>query len=127
MTGVQDVVFRIPEDWDAEWFQGIIQDMFQYADARNVIGVGIIITGTTDVVATYAVDDQNLDIGDGGQLKALVAAMRGRLELLELQVQRGMVRDTSLRKRIEELELSEQVVPANSLKKRIEQLELDAA
>jgi hypothetical protein len=54
LTGIQDVVFRIPEEWDAVWFQSMIQDLFRYADARNATGVGIAITGDSDTVATLS-------------------------------------------------------------------------
>lgn len=54
MTGIQDVVFRIPEEWDPVWFQGIIQDLFQYADTRNAIGSGVSISGNSDEVATIS-------------------------------------------------------------------------
>ena len=52
MTGIQDVVFRIPEEWDPVWFQNIIQDLFQFADVRNAAGVGVNITGSSDEIAT---------------------------------------------------------------------------
>lgn len=127
MTGIQDVVFRIPEEWDPKWFEEIIKDLFQYADARNVEGIGILVSGTTDVVATYEVDEQNVDLAEGLETRAILSAIRQRMDLLELQGQRGMVRENSLNKRIEELEMSEQVVPLNSLKKRIEDLEIEVA
>ena len=54
MTGIQDVVFRIPEEWDAVWFDSLIQDLFRYSDIRNANGVGIAITGDSDTVATLS-------------------------------------------------------------------------
>lgn len=54
MTGIQDVVFRIPEEWDAVWFDSLIQDLFRYSDIRNAKGVGIGITGNSDTVATLS-------------------------------------------------------------------------
>lgn len=54
MTGIQDVVFRIPEEWDAVWFDSLIQDLFRYSDIRNAKGVGIGITGDSDTVATLS-------------------------------------------------------------------------
>lgn len=54
MTGIQDVVFRIPEEWDAVWFDSVIQDLFRYADVRNANGVGIAISGNSDTVATLS-------------------------------------------------------------------------
>lgn len=54
MTGIQDVVFRIPEEWDAVWFDSLIQDLFRYSDIRNANGVGIGITGNSDTVATLS-------------------------------------------------------------------------
>jgi len=127
LTGIQDVVFRIPEQWDPVWFENIIQDLFRFADARNADGIGILISGPGNDVATYEVDSQNVDLAEGLETRALLAAMRGRIDQLELQVDRGMISENSLRKRIEELELSEQVIPFNSLKQRIEQLEIEVA
>jgi len=127
LTGIQDAVFRIPDQWDPKWFEGMIRDLFQYADARNVKGIDILVSGTTDIVATYAVDSQNVDLGEGLGVRSMIGVLRGRMEQLELQVERGIIRENSLRNRIRELELSEQVVPINSLKKRIEQLETEVA
>lgn len=105
MTGIQDVVFRIPDEWNKEWFQGVIQDLFQYADARNVIGIDILVSGDPDVVATFEVDSQNVDLAEGLETRAILGAMRNRLDLLELQAERGKVKEYSLKKRIEELEI----------------------
>ena len=54
MTAIQDVVFRIPEEWDAVWFDSLIQDLFRYSDIRNAQGVGIAIAGDSDTVATLS-------------------------------------------------------------------------
>lgn len=127
MTGIQDVVFRIPDEWDPVWFQGLIQDMFQYADARNVKGIGILISGTTDVVATHEIDSQNVDLAEGLETRGLIATMKGRIDELEISKNRDRIELIGMRERIEELEISEQVIPDNSFQRRIEQLEIEVA
>lgn len=127
MTGLPDIGLRIPEEYDAEFMRILIRDVLRLADARNSTGVGIIVSGDADSLANYEVDSQNVDLAEGLETRGLLAAMRNRLEQLELQVERGMIRENSLRKRIEELELSETVVPFNSLKQRIEELEIEVA
>lgn len=57
MTGLQDIPLRIPEQWDAQWFANYIRDALANADVRNATGVGIVITGNPDVVATLTIED----------------------------------------------------------------------
>lgn len=57
MSGIQDIPYRIPENWDPVWFLMFIQDVLKFADVRNATGVGIDITGTPDVEATLTVTD----------------------------------------------------------------------
>jgi hypothetical protein len=54
MTGIQDIPFRIPEKWDPEWFRQFIRDVLAPADARNSLGVGISVSGSSSTVATLS-------------------------------------------------------------------------
>lgn len=127
MTGIQDVVFRIPEEWDPVWFQGIIQDLFQFADARNVIGIDLLITGDSDVVATYQVDSQNVDLAEGLETRALIGAMSGRIDELVISKERDRIELIGMRERIEELEISKSKNVVNGFRERLEQLENEVA
>lgn len=127
MTGLPDIGLRIPKEYSAEFMRILIRDVLRLADSRNATGVGILVTGDGETVATYEVDSQNVDLAEGLETRSILAAMRNRLDILELQVKRGKVREYGLTKRIEELEASEAVFPINSLKKRIEELEIEVA
>ncbi len=61
MTGVEDLEFRIPETWDPDWFSRVfIKDILRFADARNIEGDGITITGDPSEPATATVDSVSL-------------------------------------------------------------------
>lgn len=52
MAGVETIPIRIPEKWDRTWFEGFIRDVLANADARNAIGAGVAISGSSDGPAT---------------------------------------------------------------------------
>jgi len=63
VSGLQDINYRIPDEWSAPWFARFIRDVLANADVRNAIsGTGITITGTPDVPATISsgIDVQQL-------------------------------------------------------------------
>ena len=61
MTGIQSIPHRIPETWDAKWFERFIRDVLVNVDARNALGTGITVSGDPDTPASLAVDDIPLD------------------------------------------------------------------
>ena len=56
MTGLQDIPYRIPSEWDSKWFLELIRDVLQLAEVRNAVGVGITISGEPSVVGTLTND-----------------------------------------------------------------------
>ena len=61
MTGVENLEFRIPEKWDADWFSRVfIKDILRLADARNIEGTGITISGDPSEPAAATVDSISL-------------------------------------------------------------------
>ena len=52
MTGIETIPLRIPEEWDPKWFEVFVRDVLALSDIRNAEGIGISITGTSDIVAT---------------------------------------------------------------------------
>lgn len=105
MSGIEDQVTRIPSEWDPDWFLGLIQDGFRLGDSRNVEGIDILVTGTTDETATYAVDSQNVDIGEGLDTKAQLVELRQIVEELEISLNAVKMQKIGLMQRIEELEV----------------------
>jgi len=61
--GLQDISFRIPEEWSASWFLEFIRDVLTKLDVRNAIeGAGITIDGTPNEVATISSSEDLLDL-----------------------------------------------------------------
>ena len=65
MSGLQDVRFDVPAQWDPRWFQRFVRDILSKSDIRNAIGTpAVTITGDVTTVATitYGVagDEQQL-------------------------------------------------------------------
>lgn len=52
MAGIQDIPFRIPEQWDATWFRQFIVEVLAKMDTRNAVGSGVTITSDGNSVAT---------------------------------------------------------------------------
>lgn len=52
MAGIQDIPFRIPEQWDAAWFRQFIAEVLAKMDPRNAVGSGVTITSDGNSVAT---------------------------------------------------------------------------
>lgn len=63
MSGIQDVVFRIPDTWDPAWFEQVfIRQVLINADVRNSETTGITITTpSTEEPAVMTVDSVALD------------------------------------------------------------------
>lgn len=109
MSGIQDIPIRVPREYEQasfqKWFEGWVKDALQYGDTRNSLGVGILVTGDSDVNATYEVDSQNIDLAEGLETRALIGAMRSRIDELEISKNRDRIELIGMRKRIEELEI----------------------
>lgn len=61
--GLQDIPFRVPEQWDRQWFLEFIRDVLSKLDVRNAIeGAGITIEGTPDDVATLSTSEDLTDL-----------------------------------------------------------------
>lgn len=61
--GLQHIPFRIPDKWDAKWYEQHLREVLALADTRNAIeGSGIIITGQSGEQATISTSEdlQNL-------------------------------------------------------------------
>lgn len=106
MTGIQNVKFRIPEEWDPAWFEQVfIRQVLQFADARNIVGTGLTITGDLDEPAAIVVDDVGLDGLDDietstflgrvsagtGEVESLSTAQTTSLIDLATDTQKGVV------------------------------------
>lgn len=63
MSGIQDVVFRIPDTWDPAWFEQVfIRQVLINADVRNSETTGLTITTpSTEEPAVMTVDSVALD------------------------------------------------------------------
>lgn len=61
MSGLENIPYRIPQEWDPKWFLDFIKDVLAKADVRNSLGVGITIEGESDELATLSNDSQDND------------------------------------------------------------------
>ncbi len=52
MSGIETIPLRIPDEWDPKWFEVLVRDVLALADIRNAKGIGLTISGTSDIVAT---------------------------------------------------------------------------
>ena len=106
MSGIQDIPFdRIPREWDQKWFADFIRDVLTNLDSRNALGIGILVAGESDEVATYEVDSQNVDLAEGLETRALVAAIRQQQEEFVILLNAARIQHIGLMQRIEELEV----------------------
>lgn len=104
MTGIEQVVLRIPEQWDPKWFDNFVREVLSFADSRNATGIGINVSGEPNAFGVYEVDSQNVDLAEGLDTRGLIAGMKQRIEELEIMQDVTGKQNIGLRQRIEELE-----------------------
>lgn len=87
MSGLQDIPYRIPVEWDSKWFLEFIRDVLTKVDVRNATGVGITIEGEADQLATLtneSKDNEFIMVSTSGNLdNERVLAVNGGLELTD--------------------------------------------
>ena len=87
MSGLQNIPYRIPEEWDPKWFLDFIKDVLADADVRNAEGIGILIEGEADQIATLTNESQDNEFimvsASAGQDNERVLAVNGGLELTD--------------------------------------------
>ena len=95
MTGIQNIPLRIPEQWDARWFDVFVREVLANADVRNATGSGVTVSGTADEAGTLTVDEVGLsgleDIAPSTVLGRITAGTGAVEQLTAAQVRTLLV------------------------------------